>query len=243
MWRICRSRRPRRRPRRRRSRPRCRRLTRRRPRLRTRPAFRAGASCLARRASVLRRRRTRRWRRTPSPPPSPSLLRAWSRSFARWQWHACGQEWATKATGPPRLLGHQGYWATKAAPVQEWLVGLGPQGLCGPRSRRAGVYPPPLTSCCAPFVRSQVISTCVTGCKYRTEHRQRKALMRRKSMRDVSAFSGFTGEGTQGAGAGAGAFAGSLTLGDAQGRSLSNFTKAAAAPGAAPAVSEIVQAV
>jgi hypothetical protein len=114
MWRICRSRRPRRRPRRRRSRPRCRRLTRRRPRLRTRPAFRAGASCLARRASVLRRRRTRRWRRTPSPPPSPSLLRAWSRSFARWQWHACGQEWATKATGPPRLLGHQGYWATKA---------------------------------------------------------------------------------------------------------------------------------
>ena len=140
-------------------------------------------------------------------------------------------------------VGHQGYWATKAAPVQEWLVGLGPQGLCGPRSRRAGVYPPPLTSCCAPFVRSQVISTCVTGCKYRTEHRQRKALMRRKSMRDVSAFSGFTGEGTQGAGAGAGAFAGSLTLGDAQGRSLSNFTKAAAAPGAAPAVSEIVQAV
>ena len=64
----------------------------------------------------------------------------------------------------------------------------------------------------------------------------------------VAGFAGFTGEGTQGAGAAAGAFAESLTLGDAQGRSLSTLqatlaARAAAAPGAAPAVSEIVQAV
>ena len=97
-------------------------------------------------------------------------------------------------------------------------------------------------------MRLQVISTCITACKYRSEYRQRKALIRRKSLRAVNGFAGFTGEGTQGAGAGAGAFAGSLTLGDAQGRSLSTLqatlaAKDAAVPGAAPAVSEIVQAV
>ena len=92
------------------------------------------------------------------------------------------------------------------------------------------------------------IGTVVVTLKFREEARQRKALLRRKSLRVVEGFTGFAGMGTSGAGAGAGKLAGCLSLSKAQtenpGRPLSTLQgRLAAATASAPSSSEIIQSV